>query len=82
MKTKKLFNTSEYKTFTEILKALEGEGFYIYPEMQLRKVIEFDEGEIIPKKEKETFNTAYFDFVLYNDKMLPELEIEFDGPLH
>jgi hypothetical protein len=82
MKTKRLFNTSEYKTFNEIRKVLEGEGFYIYPEMQLRKVIEFEEGEAIPKKEKETFNTAYFDFVLYNNKMLPEFVIEFDGPLH
>lgn len=82
MKTRRLFNTSEYKTFDEIRKVLEGEGFYIHPEMQLKKVIELDEGETIPKNERKTFNTAYFDFVVYNSKLLPEFVIEFDGPTH
>lgn len=82
MKKKKLFNTSEYKTVIELREALEGTGFYIHPEMQVNKVIELEKNEIISKKERNTFNTASLDFVVYNKESLPEFVIEFDGPHH
>lgn len=82
MKKKKLFNTSEYKTVIELRDALEGTGFYIHPEMQVQKVIELEKNEKISKKERNTFNTASFDFVVYNKESLPEFVIEFDGPHH
>jgi len=82
MKKKKLFNTSEYKTVIELRKVLEGTGFYIHPEMQLKKVIELEDRETLSIKDKKTFNTAFFDFVVYNKESLPEFVIEFDGPHH
>lgn len=82
MKTKRLFNTSEYKTFNEIRKSLEGEGFYIHPEMQVGRVIEPDEGERNTKSERNTFEKSFFDFVIYNKELYPEFVIEFDGPCH
>jgi len=82
MKKKKLFNTSEYKTVSELREALEGTGFYVHPEMQVKQVIELEKNENISNKERNTFNTASFDFVVYNIESLPEFVIEFDGPHH
>lgn len=82
MKKKRLFNTSEYKAFIKLHEALEGEGYYIHPEMQMGKVLELDEHETISSKERKTFTNAFFDFVVYNQQLLPEFVIEFDGPRH
>ena len=82
MKKRKLFNTSEYKTVIELRKAIEGTGFYIHPEMQVKKVIELEKHEVLSKKDKKTFDTASFDFAVYNSESLPEFVIEFDGPHH
>ncbi|MHB8089092.1 MAG: DUF2726 domain-containing protein [Anaerolineaceae bacterium] len=82
MKKRRLFNTSEYKAFVRLHEALEGEGFYIHPEMQIGKVLELGEDETISSKERKTFTNAFFDFVVYNKKLFPEFVIEFDGPRH
>lgn len=82
MKKKKLFNTSEYKTVIELREALEGTGFYVHPEMQLKNVIKLEENDKISKEDRNTFNNASFDFVVYNKESFPEFVIEFDGPHH
>jgi len=82
MKTKKLFNTSEYKAVFELRETLEGKGFYVHPEMQVKNVIQIEGNDIISKKDKKTLNTASFDFVVYNNESIPEFIIEFDGPHH
>ena len=82
MKKKKLFNTSEYKTVSELRTTLEGSGFYIHPEMQVKNVIEIEQDDETSKKDRSTFNNASFDFVIYNKESFPEFVIEFDGPHH
>ncbi len=82
MKKKKLFNTSEYKTVSELREALEGTGYFVHPEMLIKNVIEMDKNEKVSKKERQTFNNATFDFVVYNKESIPEFVIEFDGPCH
>ncbi|CCK80761.1 DUF2726 domain-containing protein [Desulfobacula toluolica] len=82
MKKRKLFNTSEYKTVSELREALEGTDYYIHPEMQIKNVIELEINEKISKKDRRAFNNATFDFVVYNNNSIPEFVIEFDGPCH
>lgn len=83
MRTKRLFNTSEYKTFGILRRALlQDTEFFPYPELPLNKVIEEEKGDDISKKEKATLNAASFDFVVYNRASLPQFAIEFDGPCH
>ena len=82
MKKKRLFNTSEYKTLTELKEALEGTGFSVYPEMQLKNVMRLEKNDKISRKERNTLNTASFDFVVYSRESLPEFVVEFDGPHH
>lgn len=82
MKKKKLHNTSEYKTYKELREALKGTGFKIESEMQVSKVIEREDHDKLSKKDKQAFNNASFDFVVYNEESIPEFVIEFDGPHH
>ncbi|MEK6300417.1 MAG: DUF2726 domain-containing protein [Acidobacteriota bacterium] len=83
MKTKRLFNTSEYKTVGILRRALQQDTeFFIYPELPLNKVIEAEKGDDISKKEVGTLNTASFDFTIYNRASFPQFAIEFDGPPH
>ena len=55
MKKKKLFNTSEYKTITELQEALYGTGYSVYPEIQVNKVLSFEDDDPLTKKDKKTF---------------------------
>lgn len=83
MKTKRLFNTSEYKTAGILRRALlQDSEFLAYPELPLNKVIEAEKGDDISKKEQGTLNKASLDFVVYNRASLPQFAIEFDGPSH
>lgn len=82
MKKKKLLNTSEYKTFSEIQESLSGTGYSVFPEIQVDNVLSIDADDSLSKKEKQTLNTASFDFVVYNSENMPEFAIEFDGPCH
>lgn len=82
MKKKKLFNTSEYKTITELQEALYGTGYSVYPEIQVNNVLSFEDDDPLTKKDKKTLNTASFDFVVYNAENIPEFAVEFDGPCH
>jgi|SRR6185503_18062085 len=83
MKTKRLFNTSEYKTAGILRRALlQDREFPVCPELPLNKVIEEERGDDISKNERNTLNTASLDFVVYNRASLPQFAIEFDGPSH
>jgi hypothetical protein len=82
MKKKKLLNTSEYKTISELQESLEGTGYFVVPQIQFKEVLVADVHDSLSKKEKQTFNTASFDFVVYNSEFLPEFAVEFDGPCH
>lgn len=81
MKTKKLFNTSAYKTSRILEEALRDTGFRVYPELALNLVLELDRSTL-SRQERNTLNTASFDFVVYNEASFPEFAIEFDGPDH
>lgn len=58
MKKKKLLNTSEYKTISELKESLSGTGYSVYPEMQVNTVLSIDADDYLSKKEKQTLNTA------------------------
>jgi hypothetical protein len=81
MKTKRLGNTSEFKTRKILEKALAGTGFYICQELPLNKVLDCD-GEILKRQERETLKHSSFDFVIFNNESQPEFAVEFDGPHH
>jgi hypothetical protein len=81
MKTKKLFNTSAYKTSTILERVLKETGCRVYPELALSLVLDVDD-DVLSRQEKNTLNTASFDFVVYNEESFPEFAVEFDGPDH
>jgi very-short-patch-repair endonuclease len=81
MRTRRLFNTSEYKTGRILESGLQGTGFRVYPELMLSKVLDIDR-EPLSKKERQTLNRGSFDFVVYNEDSHPEFAVEFDGPHH
>lgn len=81
MKTRRLFNTSAYKTSRILEDAVRNTGFRVYPELPLSLVLELDRSTL-SRQERNTINTASFDFVVYNEGSFPEFAIEFDGPDH
>lgn len=81
MKTKRLHNTSEYKTSRILEAVLLKAGFRVHPELALSRVLDSD-GESLSKPERNTLNSASFDFVVYNQDSFPEFAVEFDGPDH
>ncbi|HXQ38919.1 MAG TPA: DUF2726 domain-containing protein [Anaerolineales bacterium] len=81
MKTKRLFNTSAYKTSMILERVLSGSGCRVYPELPLSLVLDI-EGDSLSRQERKTFNTGSFDFVVYNEESFPEFAVEFDGPDH
>ena len=81
MKTKKLFNTSAYKTSRILERVLSETGCRVYPELALSLVLGVD-GDSLSRQERNTLNTGSFDFVVYNEESLPEFAVEFDGPDH
>src|SRR5215207_10642582 len=81
MKTKKLFNTSAYKTSRILERVLNETGCRVYPELALSLVLDVD-GDALSRQEKKTLNTGSFDFVVYNEESFPEFAVEFDGPDH
>lgn len=82
MKKKQLLNTSEYKTISELQESLSGTGYSVFPEIQVNNVLSNDASDYLSKKEKQTLNTASFDFVVYHSENIPEFAVEFDGPCH
>lgn len=81
MKTKKLFNTSAYKTSRILERVLKETGCRVYPELALHLVLDVDD-DALSRQEKNTLNTGSFDFVVYNEESCPEFAVEFDGPDH
>jgi hypothetical protein len=81
MKTKKLLNTSAYKTSKILERALNNTGCRVYPELALSLVL--DKGEdSLSRPERNMLDNGSFDFVVYNENSFPEFAIEFDGPTH
>lgn len=81
MKTKKLFNTSAFKTSRILERVLDETGCRVYPELALSLVLDVD-GETLSRQERNTLNTGSFDFVVFNEESFPEFAVEFDGPAH
>ena len=81
MKTRKLFNTSEYKTSRILETVLGGTGFRVYPELMMNRVLDLG-SETLSRQERNTLNNSSFDFVVYNEISHPEFAVEFDGPHH
>lgn len=81
MRTKRLHNTSEYKTSRILEGVLLKAGFRVHPELALSRVLDSSE-DSLSRSERNTLNSASFDFVVYNQDSFPEFAVEFDGPDH
>jgi len=81
MKTKRLFNTSAYKTSRILERVFRETGFRVYPELALSMVLDVDR-DSLSRQEKNMLNSGSFDFVVYNEESFPEFAVEFDGPDH
>lgn len=81
MKTKRLFNTSAYKTSKILERVLRDTDFRLYPELALSVVLDVDR-DSLSQPERNTLNKGSFDFVVYNEESFPEFAVEFDGPYH
>lgn len=82
MKVQKINNTSEYITYTELSKGLEGSGLLIFPKLLLKDVIAKEVRDSLTKSLKNTIEKSHFDFVVTDDKHMPLFAVEFDGPHH
>ncbi len=82
MKVKKLLNTSEVITYTQIEKDLFESGYRIFPSLPLKDVIDNDIKKSLNRKGKLHFENSHFDFVIYDKVFSPVFAIEFDGPSH
>ncbi len=82
MKVKKLLNTSEVITYTQIEKDLFESGYRIFPNLPLKDVIDNKIKESLNRQGKKHFKSSHFDFVIYDKVFSPVFAIEFDGPIH
>lgn len=80
-KVKKLLNISEKKVFIDLKKSSMIQYFNIFPQQEMKLVIDLED-ITLSKKEKKTFNNSVFDFVITDLEMNPIFIIEFDGPDH
>lgn len=82
MRVKKVNNTSEQITFSEIMKGFEGEDYFIFPKLQIKDVLDNEICKKLTKRERNYFNTSHFDFVVTEKNHRPLFAVEFDGPYH
>jgi len=82
MKVKKLLNTSEVITYTQIEKDLFESGYRIFPSLPLKDVIDNGIKKSLDRKGRLHFDSSHFDFVIYDNAFSPVFAIEFDGPSH
>lgn len=82
MKVKKISNTSEIYTFSELSKGLEGSDLLIFPKLSIKDVIKEEHSGELNKSLRNTLNKGHFDFVVTDNHHIPIFVIEFDGPSH
>jgi len=78
---KKFLNTSEYKSFEIIERALKDSNYKVFPGLPLYEIFNNKNNEF-SKEERRYIRDSTFDFVVFDEKTFPQLAIEFDGPVH
>jgi hypothetical protein len=82
MKPKRLLNTSEYLTESQIRPLLQGTGFRLFVQLRLRDIVELEESDELTSADRQSFNNQTVDFAVIGPDGLAKLVIEFDGPEH
>jgi|GEM_PF-2822940 len=84
MKKLPLLNSSEYKTFRLIEKAVRYTPYEVKCKVRMQAVLKEEQGDFLNSKLQQTLRQSEFDFVVYNDERgtEPLFAIEFDGPQH
>jgi hypothetical protein len=78
---RRMLNTYETVTHRELVAAMERWGLTVHPKVRVADVLSLDELGLSPDLYRYGLQ-AHFDFVLYNDALMPEYAVEFDGPGH